>query len=154
MNDFQRRPSDDASPSPRFPRPPLPREENATIPITTATGRQPKECVDNQKETLDDSQIRMRYFTLPVMLFHIQALRMVDSTQIKTVSKNSLEQSDSSSTVERAGKEDDDQDRYWETLGFLSLEFRSDSGLWWHLYHESPPGLLRASEKGKDRWLL
>lgn len=88
------------------------------------------------RSRLEDSQIRLRYSTFPVLIFHIQALRV-------SREPSATELPSPASKPSKSHKE-------WKTLGFLSLEFRSDCGLWWHLYHEYPPGLYQASGEGES----
>lgn len=72
-------------------------------------------------EALNHAQIRLRCKTFPILLFEIQK-----QTQLATQNESLA-----------------------ATLGYLSLEFRSDHGLWWHWYPEYPPGLRTASLEGK-----
>lgn len=106
---------------------------------------------------LSDSQIRLRYFTLPVLILHLQSLRVASESTSQTPNSSSSNSSSSSSSTPSTSSRSQNgdgsrRDKRWDTIGFLSLEFRSDCGLWWHLYHDQPPGLLQATEKGTRRF--
>lgn len=83
---------------------------------------------------LDNAQVRMRCQTFPILLFEVQTSCWGSATT--------------------DGHSSSSRDK-WETLGYLSLEFRSDHGLWWHWYPEYPPGLrLVSMEEGGTNVVL
>lgn len=111
---------------------PIPVACNTSVPTvvvspTVITGDSPNDAenfsrldVDDGQETLPACQVRLRFRTLPILIFHVHA---------------------SSSHDMSAG---------WQPLCFLTLEFRSDCGLWWHVYHEFPPGLRNQTAGSTD----
>lgn len=102
----------------------LVRPPNSPAPIASGQATDAPSKEEETANSLDDLQIRMRYMTLPILVFHIQSAGLPSC-------QSSRETSDG-----------------WDTVGYLSLEFRSDCGLWWHLYNEYPPGLSREVQTG------